>query len=216
MKNVLCVVLVGLLAQVASANLLVNGDFEQPVLAEGTEVAVSSGQVPGWSTVGANSPAVGNYPGAIVGNNTAIAYAINTGFLIQSVGEIQPNTTYTLSVDIGSSVYWYGLNTTAGVEIAEFNSQGGFVADLAYVGFGGRNPITDPGPGNYTNVIVTYTTGATVTPGNQIVAALGINGGYQNGYGAIWDNAVMTSVPEPASMGLLILGSIAGLLRRRK
>jgi len=217
MKKALCVVLVGLLAQVASANLLVNGDFEQPVLAPGTEVAVSSGQVQGWSSLLA-SPAVGNYPGSIYGNNTNIAYTTANGFMIQMAGEIQPNTTYTLTADIGPSIYWYGLSSFAGVEIAEFNSSGNFVADLAYVGYAGPNPIADPGPGNMTKVTVTYTTGDTVTAGNQIVVALGINQTPEGGRGAIWDNVVLTAnaVPEPATMGLLVLGSIAGLLRRRK
>jgi len=69
-----------------------------------------------------------------------------------------------------------------------------------------------------TKVTVTYTTGDTVTAGNQIVVALGINQTPEGGRGAIWDNVVLTAnaVPEPATMGLLVLGSIAGLLRRRK
>jgi len=217
MTKSVCVILVGLLAQAAGANLLVNGDFEQPVLAANTEVAVAGGNVPGWSALGTVSPAVGNYPGSIVTNATNIAYATAVGFMVQIVGQIQPNTTSTLTADVGVSPYWYGLNQYAGVEIGEFTAEGVFTADLAYVGFGGPNPIADPGLGNATNVTVVYTTGATVTPGNQIVVALGINAD-QGGYGAIWDNVVFTAqpVPEPATMAVLAAGVLAGARRRRK
>jgi hypothetical protein len=214
MKKVLCMILVGLLAQVASANLLVNGDFEQPVLAPGEEI--SGGTVPGWTSL-LSSPVVANAPGTITGNDSKHLYASQVGFLVQYVGPIQPNTTYTLAVDVGSNTNWYGLASQAGVEIGEFNADGSAAADLAYAGFG-TGTIPDPGLGNMTPVTITYTTGDTVTPGHQIAAVLGINRTPDWGYGAVWDNAVFTavSVPEPASMGLLILGSIAGLLRRRK
>ncbi|NLX06493.1 MAG: hypothetical protein GXY33_15245 [Phycisphaerae bacterium] len=45
------------------------------------------------------------------------------------MGEIQPNTTYTLAVDIGPSQYWNGLASTAGVEIGEFSSTGTLIGE---------------------------------------------------------------------------------------
>lgn len=52
-----------------------------------------------------------------------------SSFLCQTVGEIQPNTTYTLAVDIGPSQYWNGLASTAGVEIGEFSSTGTLIGE---------------------------------------------------------------------------------------
>ena len=162
---------------------------------------------------------MGNYPGTYTGQQSDnLAYSTGAGLMVQMVEEIKANTEYTLSVDVGSSISWYGLAAGAGIEIAEFTAGGLFVADLSYAGFGGPNPITDMGPGTITRVTITYTTGDIVTPGNMVVVVLGNNPAPLSGYGTVWDNADFTSVsvPEPTTVALLTIGSIAGLIRRRK
>lgn len=221
MKRVLCLVLVGMLASVASADLLVNGGFETPVISTpNTGIFVSDGTVTGWSVFSGTSAKVGNYTGLFQKTGNNFAYLSSVGLIAQIVQELQPNTTYTLTVDTGCSSSWNGYAHQSIISLVEMTSTGNYVSTLAYKGqtTDPSNPryIDAPDNGDAYSVTVDYTTGASVTAGNHIGVLMGFNLAPDLGYGAIWDNAVLTAVPEPATMCLLGFGGLAGLIRRRK
>lgn len=220
MKRALCLVLIGLLASAASADLIVNGSFEDPVLADGSVASISSGAVTGWKHLSGDTPYSVNASGYFPKTGDNYVYHIGFGTMVQVVGELQANTTYTLSLDMGSGSTWYGLASEAYVSLSKVTSSGGWLAGLAHMGATSDSSdvhyIADPGAGNATRVVVQYTTGATVNPGEYLGVILGTAGRPTAGYGVCWDDVTLTAVPEPATMGLLALGSVAGLIRRRR
>lgn len=215
---------VGLLVSSASANLIVNGSFEDPVLDPGVQVSMQAGEVPHWDYIYGADAKVVNAPGAMApmdGNN--LAYMRDSaGACGQIVGATQANTTYTLTLDVGSASTWSGMTPNAYVALTKFDSAGTYLGEYDYMGLTtdpqSSRYIPDLGPGTSTVVTITYTTDAVIPAGEQIGVVLGINPvtpvPFVSG-GAVWDNVVLTAVPEPATMSLVALGGLAMLRRKR-
>lgn len=193
-------------AGMAQANLLFNGDFEYSGLTEGQFTV----DIPGWnkySTI--DNTAMGNWASLHDSTFAYVGCNDNSGSDIsQAPVFIQPDTTYTLSVDV------FAINSTAwGVspenyvylaEVCPVDTSYAFVRALGYSNAVGQT------------VTLTGTTGHTVTEGNKIAVYLGIGpnaGSDGTFYGAGYDNVVLTaaSVPEPSTCVLLGLG-VFGLL----
>ena len=133
------------------------------------------------------------------------------GFVYQDLGVVfQPNTTYTVDLLVSrrggaNTLGFFGiadqtstiLGTEGGTDTSLFTTADQFL----------QVSSLDPGQGN----VATFTTGDTVPAGNVFVA-LGATTG-----NVVYDlvSVDATAVPEPTSLGLLLLGGL-GLLRRRR
>ncbi len=182
----------------------------------------SSGYVPGWSGSGgvAADPGAGNIPAGTY----LQGYYFNAHQILTT--DVQPNTTYTLTANIGtiyvSNGYWYGDNldlsygasvsgTTfnAGTALAGFNVKGTQTS-----GSGGYRPQYQ----SFNQVVFTATTGASAS------GPLAIEfGNYYSGSGELSAFSGFTlstspaAVPEAPTLALLGVGFLAllGLKRKR-
>lgn len=130
---------------------------------------------------------------------------------------VQPNTTYTLSLDAGTYSsgtprevrYIYGLGTWNGSVYTEFSSPSEVILEQDTVGeyfFQSGNETSLPS--------YQFTTGSSVS-GDNLMIRLRAEDIVNNAFGG-WDSIVVTAVPEPSSTALLGLGGLALILRRRK
>lgn len=160
--------------------------------------------------------------GAMIGSSTTGPYGNYTVAYLTGVPP-QPNTTYTLTFDMG-----YFSSLSGGDSGYQF--QLGTWDGSTFTGFGTPVSGTVPfgsgaGIGNYhysaTGVQQVYTTGA-VVPSDQLVVGWSqtssLGAGTSDWFG--FDNVRLdaVAVPEPATLTLMLLGiaATARLLRRRK
>jgi|GEM_PF-5865543 len=196
--------------------------FTSPVTySDGT--SSSSGYVPGWSGSGgvAADSSAGNIPaGTYIQGYYFNAYQILTT-------DVQPNTTYTLTADIGTiyvpTAYYYGdtleLSYGASVSGTTFNAGtalAGFkVAGTQTSGSGGYRPAYQ----SYNQVVFTATTGASVS-GPLAINLGNYYGSGKNGeltaFSGITLSAAPAAVPEAPTLALLGIGAFALLALRRK
>jgi hypothetical protein len=224
----------------ARAVLVVNPSFENPVTGSYTDDgsgSISNAATWGWSYYFASGAGVDKDSGVQLNTNAGITTPspdgtsqdgwINGGgnYLYQDVGALLPNTTYTLTVDVSAP----GPNNYAG-----FGGTGSATSaetDLLAL-INGTNPQTTSGSVALTgsllnsatvtptaglwspNDSVSYTTGSSVSGDLTIELEETAAGAHEQG---VFDNVRVsaTAVPEPASAGLLCLGSLLALRRRR-
>jgi hypothetical protein len=184
-----------------------NGSFETlpPTglpLSCGTGCSYAYGTPPGWTSTGV----VGQFQpvGFLTGvpDGTTVAFS-NNGSLSQDLGvDLDPDTTYLLSVWVGDrtdSAGAYTILLDAGTT-ALCNSSGSSTA---------------LNPGGFADVTCTYTTGSSPLAGDLTVWLIGNSGQ------AIFDDVTVTATaPEPSSIALESLGLLAlalfGVLFKRK
>lgn len=203
-----------------------NAGFEEPELSDGD---FTQGSVPGWAVSGGGITGVFDpndqfFPGTSAGSGDAvpppgggdqiafifIGDGAAPGAITQATGEIiAANTTYTLSAAAGQAVESLG-RPFAGYEITLLagNTVLATEADLV-----------TPAPGTFQTVDVSFTTGAAdPNIGQPLSIRLATT---TNSAAAIdesfFDSVQVTAVPvpEPAGLGLLALGGLGLLLRRR-
>jgi hypothetical protein len=211
----LSVVVLGCVAAPAWADITVlNPSFEtvDPIVGLNTPCTIplncsfNFGPIPDWTLTGLGgswhtSSAFINLP---LADGHIVAYS-NGGTISQTLTGtlLIPNTTYTLSVDIGHRLD-DGFVTTYTIALY---AGGTFLKDLS--GSNGVIPI-----GTFADETLTFTTDATVAPGDlRIVLS---SAGQQTDF----DNVRLTAtslIPEPSSLSLLAagLGLLFFVFRRR-
>ena len=204
MKKVVavCLATIGLTVSLAHANLLVNGDFNNP----GSVTAATAWST--WSYGGGWANHQNNTSGPLDGVDGSYYMACGgAGSAGGGVYQIVPGTAgndYTLSVDAGAQAWW--------------RPQGEmrlFFLDAASNVLSSTNPvIVDTGPGFDTGKPWANHSLSMVSPAGttQVKVEFAMNG---NDGGSVWfDNAVLTVVPEPSTLAL-VAGSLVALLGYR-
>jgi hypothetical protein len=204
MKKVVavCLAAMGLTVSLAHANLLLNGDFNNPnSVASATDWST-------WSYGGGWANHQNNTSGPLDGVDGSYYMACGgAGSAGGGVYQIVPGTAgidYTLSVDAGAQAWW--------------RPQGEmrlFFLDAASDVLSSTNPvIVDTGPGFDTGKPWANYSLSMVSPAGttQVKVEFAMNG---NDGGSVWfDNAVLTVVPEPSTLAL-VAGSLVALLGYR-
>jgi hypothetical protein len=204
MKKVVavCLVTIGLTVSLAHANLLLNGDFNNP------NSVASATNWSTWSYGGGWANHQNNTSGPLDGVDGSYYMACGgAGSAGGGVYQIVPGTAgtdYTLSVDAGAQAWW--------------RPQGEmrlFFLDAASNVLSSTNPvIVDTGPGYDTgkpwaNYSLSMLSPAGTTQVKVEFAMNGIDGG------TVWfDNADLEVVPEPSSLAL-VAGSLVAFLGYR-
>lgn len=171
----------------------------------GTGCAFNSGPIPGWTIMGQGgsfqpNSAIFNLP---LPDGNIIAYS-NGGTISQTLAaSLTPDTTYTLSVDVG-------LRLNGAVDVTNYTIAL-YVGNTLLNSFSASNGLIPIG--TFADETVTYTSGATVLPGDLSIVLT------SDGQQADFDNVRLTesAVPEPSSLSLLAgaLGVMFLTLRRR-
>jgi hypothetical protein len=199
-----CLAAIGLTASLAHANLLVNGDFNNPnsVLAP-TDWSL-------WSYGGGWANHQNNTSGPLDGVDGSY-YMADGGGSGAGGGENQivPGTagsTYTLTVDSGAQAWWlpYGEMRIFFLDAGSNQLAESFQPTVDPAVYGQNYDIPHPWS--------TYTLTA-VAPANT--TQVKVEFAEPNGTGSVWfDNAVLTVVPEPSALALVV-GGLLPLLAYR-
>ena len=154
------------------------------------------GPIPDWTingTAGSFQPNSTYFTS--VPDGTTVAFISNTGGTISQTLAVSllPDTTYTLSVDVGNRLDLLETGFSISLDAGSTN--------LNTI-TGSNSTIT---PGTFANETLTYTTGSTVLPGDLTII-LG-SGGFQSNFDNVrlTTSSTSSSVPVPEPSGLLLL-----------
>ena len=199
----MCLATIGLTASLASAqNLLINGDFNNP----NSTAAPADWNIwtygGGWCNHQDDSSSFdGTY------------YVADGGGSSAGGGEYQyvPATagfTYTLTVESGAQAWWlpYGEMRLFFMDATTNQITESYSSTIDPAVYGQNYDIPHPWS-NYSLVV-------TAPAGTAIVK---VEFAEPNGTGTVWfDDAVLTAVPEPATIGLVAIGVLAAFVTRRR
>jgi len=198
---VLCLALTGVPTFADTSIPVQNASFETTnalVNSCGPGCAWNGGPIPGWTTTVADgswqpSSSYFNLP---LPDGNVVAYS-NGGTISQTLTgtSLQPNSTYTLTVAVGNR-----LDNLAAEYTIQLEAGSTVLATVT----GSNSSITS---GTFMDVVLTYATGAAVTPGDLAIVLS------SNGTQSDFDNVRLTeAVPEPSSLSLMVVGlAFAGL-----
>ena len=165
----------------------------------GTGCAYNYGPIPDWTlngTGGSFQPGPTYYTS--IPDGTTVAFS-SGGSISQVLGvSLLPDTTYSLSVDVGNRLDGFGSGTAYSIGLDAGSTLLNSIS-------GSNSTIT---PGTFQEETLTYTTGSTVTPGDLSII-LGSGFGQSN-----FDDVRLTtsstsnsvSAPEPSGLLLLCMG----------
>lgn len=203
---VLCLALSGVPA-LADTNIPIqNASFEttSSVLGPG---GYNYGPIPGWTITGTGGSWQPNssYYNLPLPDGNVVAFS-SGAILSQTLTgvSLQPNSTYTLTVAVGNRLDGF---SSGGQYTIQLDAGSTVLATVT----GSNSSIT---PGTFMDVVLTYSTGATVTPGDLaiVLSTSGTQGNFDN---VRLTDPPTTSVPEPSSLSMAVMGlAFAGLLAR--
>jgi hypothetical protein len=182
----------------------------------GTGCMFNFGAIPDWTISGVNAAAGSFHPGSNtlyftspIPVGSVVAF-INSGAISQTLTGVSvlPNSTYTLSVDVGRRVDVVGVNYS-------LNLYNGSISNVFCSTPGGSNnsSITS---GGFADITLTCTTGASVPAGLLGIELTG--DGRQVNFDNVQLNVTTNGVstPEPSALALTVVGLfIGGLLFAR-
>lgn len=204
-------------------NLVQNGGFEdQAVPAVGYHVWSAGETWAGW-TAGNGTYETGVSAGSQPHDGAQYGFVNNSrggnGTFVQYPSvTLQANTRYTLSVDVATGTYsggfadvFIGLYTTGWQRLARISG-----SEVSAV----QSQLTTNTVSFETDEFgnASILTGGIAPAGTSVIVNFGMLSSSAANTGAVFDNVVFTAtvVPEPATLSLLGLGGIAGLVRHRK
>jgi hypothetical protein len=168
----------------------------------------SIGSIPGWTVFGGIAgswqPTAVSFPPPLPDGIT-VAYS-NSGTISQTLTTaLLPDTTYALSVDVGRRLD-VNTNPTGYLTNYTIALYAGSTLLNSFSASNGLIPI-----GTFADETVTFTSGATVAPGELLSIQLTSTGAQTD-----FDNVRLTESPEPSSLSLLAGGLGLLLYARRR
>jgi hypothetical protein len=163
--------------------------------------------IPDWNNISSNTSAGSFQPGSntlyftspLPSGNT-VAFINNEG-IWQTLGvSVLPNTTYTLSVDVGRRVGFAGVNYS-------LNLYDGSISNVFCSTPAGSNNGSIAA-GTFADITVTCTTGASVPAGLLGIELTG--SGTQVNFDNVQLNVGAVSTPEPSAFALTFVGLFVG------
>ena len=167
------------------------------------------------SQAAANAQYTASPPLTFPGNGNQFVYINNGGGagadgIYQDVGALLANTTYTLTVAVGSRADWGGGNGQGTISLLNGTDQTGTQLASTTSNVGAQL-------GTFTDFTATFTTSGSVSGDLTIdLADLGPSGFTQANFDNVRLDATVAPVPEPATCALLGCGLLSLIALRRK
>ena len=215
MKKILCIGIVGLMAGAASANLILNGDFETPG-GSGVVNTINTNPttgVPGWVWDGLENAPVratdATYNSST--DNFALGHGRDTGAMFQTTGEaVVLDKDYSMTVNVFNTYVAHG-----GAVLTRLYYLDGSTREYIAGAEATHESTTQKEGGAPGSLQIDYT-----GSGAAVGKLLGVEFSWQNGTGnGSWigvDNVAINAVPEPATLGLVCMVSGGLLFVRRR
>lgn len=183
----------------------------------------------GWGTSGANAQWAGSSSSIMFGGSTDGGTSFDYR-LYRNNALVTTTASYAAASLNNSATYYttrYGGTAVPAAQEVAFPTQTGAVSPAGALGFAWHDVIIEKAGSVLTwsidgSLIATAnSTGATLSGNNIFFGLFDINNGSSADANdqlvtAIYDNIVVTTIPEPTSLALVGLGSLALMARRRK